>query len=49
MKVLDPKGSYTFSNIFSLNAEVDDIVADFGYSLERTRLQLTRLKVSAQL
>lgn len=40
MKVLDPKESYTFSRIFSVNAEVDDIVADFGYSLERTRLHL---------
>ncbi|MEL7333404.1 MAG: hypothetical protein AAFN12_14255 [Cyanobacteria bacterium J06560_2] len=40
MKVLNPNESYTFSKIFMLNAEVDDIVADFGYSLTRTRLKL---------
>ncbi len=40
MKVLDPNDSYTFSKIFELNAEVDDIVADFGYSLARKRLSL---------
>ncbi|MEL6937736.1 MAG: hypothetical protein AAFO84_00930 [Cyanobacteria bacterium J06598_1] len=40
MKVLNLNESYTFSKIFLLNAEVDDIVADFGYSLTRTRLKL---------
>lgn len=40
MKILNPNESYTFSKIFALNAEVDDIVADFGYSLTRQRLQL---------
>ena len=40
MKVLNPNESYTFSKIFELNAEVDDIVADFGYSLSRQRLNL---------
>ncbi len=40
MTVLNFNESYTFSQIFSLNAEVDDIVADFGYSLARTRLSL---------
>jgi hypothetical protein len=40
MKILNPDESYTFSKIFDLNAEVDDIVADFGYSLSRKRLNL---------
>ena len=40
MKILKPNESYTFSKIFELNAEVDDIVADFGYSLSRQRLAL---------
>ena len=40
MKVLNPNESYTFSKIFCLIAEVDEIVADFGYSLTRNRLNL---------
>jgi hypothetical protein len=40
MKVLEPDISYTFSKFFDLNAEVDDIVADFGYSLKRKKLNL---------
>lgn len=40
MKILDVNESYTFSKIFELKAEVDDIVADFGYSLSRKRLAL---------
>ena len=40
MKILSPNESYTFSKIFCLNAEVDDIVGDFGYSLTRKRLNL---------
>ena len=42
MKVLNPNESYTFRKIFELNAEVDDIVADFGYSLSRQRLHLPK-------
>ena len=40
MKILNPNESYTFSKIFDLNAEADDIVTDFGYSLSRQRLNL---------
>lgn len=40
MKILNPNETYTFSQIFGLNAEVDDIVADLGYSLSRQRLAL---------
>ena len=42
MKILNPNESYTFSNIFTLKAEVDDIVADFDYSLSRKKLDLPR-------
>ncbi|MGK7888741.1 MAG: hypothetical protein AB4042_05360 [Leptolyngbyaceae cyanobacterium] len=40
MKILNPHESYTFSKIFDLNAEAEDIVTDFDYSLSRQRLQL---------
>jgi hypothetical protein len=40
MKILNPNETYTFSKFFDLNAEVDDIVADFGYSLSRKKLNL---------
>jgi hypothetical protein len=39
-KPLDPNQSYTFSKIFELQIEPDDLVAEFGYTLERTRLNL---------
>lgn len=41
MKILNPNESYTFSKFFDLNVEADDIVADFGYSLSREKLNLT--------
>ncbi|RMH16296.1 MAG: hypothetical protein D6698_09860 [Gammaproteobacteria bacterium] len=40
MRILNPNESYTFSKFFDLNAEADDIVADFGYSLSREKLNL---------
>lgn len=40
LKILDPSQSYTFSKIFELNAEVDDVVSDLGYSLSRQHLEL---------
>ncbi|MEM8640389.1 MAG: hypothetical protein AAGG51_16470 [Cyanobacteria bacterium P01_G01_bin.54] len=42
MKILNPNQSYTFSNIFSIKAEIDDLVTDFGYSLSRTKLNPTQ-------
>lgn len=42
MRVLDPNQSYTFSKIFELKVEVDELAADFGYSLTRKRLALPR-------
>lgn len=41
MPILNLEQSYTFSKIFDLKAEVDDLVADFGYSLTRSRLDLS--------
>ena len=38
--LLDPTRSYTFSNYFELNVDVFDLVAEFGYSLTRSQLQL---------
>ena len=41
MSILNPNQSYTFSKIFELQAEVDEIVADFGYSFSRNKLNLS--------
>lgn len=40
MNILDPNQSYTFSKIFELKAEVDELVQDFGYSFARKLLNL---------
>jgi hypothetical protein len=40
MKILDPNQSYTFSKIFELKAEIDELVADFGYTFSRKKLDL---------
>ncbi|MEM8639872.1 MAG: hypothetical protein AAGG51_13805 [Cyanobacteria bacterium P01_G01_bin.54] len=40
MKVLNPQQSYTFSTLFEINADIDDLVADFDYQLTRTELNL---------
>jgi len=40
MRLLNPQQSYTFSKIFELQIEADDFVAEFGYTLQRTRLDL---------
>jgi hypothetical protein len=39
-RLLDPNQSYTFSKIFELQLEADDLVAEFGYTLQRTKLNL---------
>ena len=39
-KLLNPNQSYTFSKIFELRIEPDDLVTEFGYTLQRTRLNL---------
>lgn len=35
--LLDPNRSYTFSNYFDLNADAFDLLAEFGYSLTRSK------------
>ncbi|MBP0013795.1 MAG: hypothetical protein J7545_01180 [Roseofilum sp. SBFL] len=40
MKILDPNQSYTFSQIVDLNIDPQDLAEEFGYSLERLRLDL---------
>lgn len=39
-KLLNPNQAYTFSKIFELQIEPDDLVTEFGYTLERIRLNL---------
>ncbi len=39
-KILDVNQSYTFSQIFELKIEPDDLAAEFGYTFQRTRLKL---------
>jgi hypothetical protein len=40
MPLLDPNRSYTFSEIAKLKAPADELLAEYGYSLERTLLNL---------
>lgn len=40
MKILDPHQSYTFSKIFELKVNVDELVKDFGYTFSRKSLHL---------
>ena len=39
-KILDVNQSYTFSQIFELKIEPDDLAAEFGYTFQRTRLNM---------
>lgn len=40
MPLIDPNRSYTFSEIAKLKTPTDEILAEYGYSLERTLLNL---------
>jgi hypothetical protein len=40
MSILNPSQSYTFSKIFELKANVDELVAEFGYSFRKSKLNL---------
>jgi len=40
MPLLDPNRSYTFSEIGKLKAPTDEVLAEYGYSLERTLIDL---------
>jgi hypothetical protein len=39
-KILQTGQAYTFSKLFELKVEVDDLVNEFGYTLQRTELEL---------
>jgi hypothetical protein len=41
-KILKPERSYTFRSYFEMPYEAEDILAEFGYRLERSRLVLPR-------
>lgn len=38
--LLDPDQSYTFRSYFELAYETEDVLAEFGYGFERSRLDL---------
>ncbi len=40
MNILNPQQPYTFSKIFELKIEPGDLVTEFGYTLQRSRLNL---------
>jgi hypothetical protein len=40
MNILTPQQPYTFSKIFDLKIEADELVVEFGYTLQRTALNL---------
>lgn len=45
LKVLEADKSYTFRSYFEMNAEPEDILADLGYQLSTTRLDLPRANI----
>lgn len=44
MKIIDKNQAYTFSKIFELKVETDELVQDFGYSFARKILNLPSYK-----
>lgn len=44
--ILEPGKSYTFRNYFEMTYEPDDILAEFGFSLQRTSLDLPKSPVN---
>lgn len=42
MKIINPEQSYTFSKYFELQINVDELVADFGYSFSRSKFNLAQ-------
>lgn len=44
MKIINPNQSYTFSKIFELQVNIDELVADFGYLFTRKKLNLSLYK-----
>jgi hypothetical protein len=39
-KILEPGKSYTFSRFFEMAVDADDLLAEFGYSLNKAKLAL---------
>ncbi|MGI0479394.1 hypothetical protein ACN4EE_01245 [Geminocystis sp. CENA526] len=44
MTIIQKDQSYTFSKIFELKAETDEFVAEFGFSFQRKKLDLSQYK-----
>lgn len=42
MNIINPEQSYTFSKYFELQINADELVADFGYSFSRNKLNLSQ-------
>ena len=47
--ILDPEKSYTFSEIFELNAPTIDILAELGYAYRTQKLDLRRYPVDTNI
>ncbi|MEM7062738.1 MAG: hypothetical protein AAF572_06200 [Cyanobacteria bacterium P01_B01_bin.77] len=43
-QILDPKCSYTFRSYFEMTYDPEDILAEFGYGLQRSRISLPQGK-----
>ena len=41
-QIISPDASYTFADYFKLNAEIEDIVSYFGYTIEPKELSMPR-------
>lgn len=44
-KLLEANQTYTFSQIFELKIEPNDLAAEFGYTFQRSRLYLPNIQV----
>lgn len=44
LQILDPKRSYTFRSYFEMTYDPEDILAEFGYHLQRARISLPQGK-----
>jgi Type I restriction enzyme R protein N terminus (HSDR_N) len=44
MPILNPNQAYTFSKYFELQVNIDELVAEFGYSFSRNKLNLSLYK-----
>ncbi len=44
MSILNPNQSYTFSKYFELKVNIDELIAEFGYSFSLNKLNLSQYK-----